>query len=195
MEDAVQSVARNLARYRLSGQMSLSELARRSGVAKATISQLEAGIGNPTIETLLTLSTTLGVSLGDLILDGTERPAHVIRANEGTLVSGTAVDLRFVHRFPAGFIELYDMRVRPGEVQRSEGHAGIEHIHVVHGRMSAGASAQVVELGPGDYVSFDASVPHEYSAHRTAARATLLIQYPLHGPVKLPPPSYDQNGS
>lgn len=36
--------------------ITLAELARRSGIAKATLSQLEAGGGNPTIETLFALS-------------------------------------------------------------------------------------------------------------------------------------------
>ena len=35
--------------------ISLTELARRAGLAKSTLSQLEAGTGNPSIETLWSL--------------------------------------------------------------------------------------------------------------------------------------------
>ncbi|MDN5726301.1 MAG: helix-turn-helix domain-containing protein, partial [Propionibacteriales bacterium] len=36
--------------------MSTAELARRAGLARATLTQLEAGSGNPTLETLYGLA-------------------------------------------------------------------------------------------------------------------------------------------
>ncbi|NJA56315.1 helix-turn-helix domain-containing protein, partial [Streptomyces sp. NEAU-H3] len=43
--------------------LSLSALARRSGLGKATLSGLEAGTRNPTLETLYAVTTALGVPL------------------------------------------------------------------------------------------------------------------------------------
>ena len=47
--------------------LSLTELAKRAGIAKSTLSQLENGTGNPSLETLWALGTALGVPLSRLI--------------------------------------------------------------------------------------------------------------------------------
>ena len=93
---------------------SLSELARASGIAKATLSALEAGRGNPTIETLSSLATALGVPFGDLLAGGAPEPVHVVHAAEGTTVPGTANTLRLIVRLPGNPpIELYEARFPP----------------------------------------------------------------------------------
>src|SRR6185369_11849453 len=65
--------------------LSLSELARRAGLAKSTLSQLEAGAGNPSVETLWALGVALNVPFSQLV----EPPApqvRVVRAGEGPRV-------------------------------------------------------------------------------------------------------------
>ncbi|QCG67573.2 MULTISPECIES: helix-turn-helix domain-containing protein [Pseudomonas] len=56
--------------------LSLTELAKRAGVAKSTLSQLESGIGNPSIETLWSL-----LNAGDYISYLANVP-HVFEALE-----------------------------------------------------------------------------------------------------------------
>ena len=57
-------LAQAIRRERLQSGMSVSDLARRAGVAKSTLSQLESGLGNPSIETLWALATALGSAPG-----------------------------------------------------------------------------------------------------------------------------------
>jgi transcriptional regulator with XRE-family HTH domain len=45
-------VARNVRRFRLERGFSIGDLARRSGLSKQTLSKLEMGNGNPTVDTL-----------------------------------------------------------------------------------------------------------------------------------------------
>jgi transcriptional regulator with XRE-family HTH domain len=47
--------------------LSLTELARRAGIAKSTLSQLESGAGNPSVETLWALAVALGVPFSRLV--------------------------------------------------------------------------------------------------------------------------------
>ena len=100
MNDLMPVVAANLRRLRGDQGRTLSELARASGIAKATLSALEAGKGNPTIETLSSLATALGVPFGDLLAGGGPEPVHVVHASEGTRVTGTANTLRLIIRLP-----------------------------------------------------------------------------------------------
>jgi transcriptional regulator with XRE-family HTH domain len=65
--------------------MSLGELARRSGVSKQTLSKIEQGEGNPTVETLSLLGAALDVSARRLLTEwGT--PVYVQRSAEGDWV-------------------------------------------------------------------------------------------------------------
>ncbi|EEH4618493.1 helix-turn-helix transcriptional regulator, partial [Salmonella enterica subsp. enterica serovar 4,[5],12:i:-] len=47
MTQPISVIARSLVRERQRTGLSLAEIARRAGIAKSTLSQLEAGNGNP----------------------------------------------------------------------------------------------------------------------------------------------------
>ncbi|MFC0627069.1 helix-turn-helix domain-containing protein [Kribbella deserti] len=170
--------------------ISLSELARRSGIAKGTLSQLESGTGNPTIETVFSLSNALGVAVSSLLSETTAADVVVVRSDEVDVLSGDAVDLRMLRRIEAAgsLCELYDQRVRPGQVQHSAGHPGIEHTIVVSGRLRITSGGVAHEVGPGDYLSLVASGPHSYEALDGPVFSVLMLEYPpdVRGPVVLP---------
>ncbi|MEU6040014.1 XRE family transcriptional regulator [Actinomadura sp. NPDC047616] len=172
-------LAANLRRARLGRGLSLSELSRRSKIGKATLSQLEAGAGNPTIETVFSLSRALEVPISDLLDQQLPSGPTVVRGAEVEVLSGAAVDLRPLHGIEAdgGMVEVYDQQVRPGARQDSLGHVGVEHTIVQAGRLGVRVDDQEVELGPGDYIGFDALRPHSYVALDGPVRSVLLLQY------------------
>lgn len=53
-------------KIRLEKELSLSELARRSGVSKAHLSYLESGERTPTLQTLCKIAKALGVPAAEL---------------------------------------------------------------------------------------------------------------------------------
>jgi transcriptional regulator with XRE-family HTH domain len=175
------AVAANLRRLRAERGMSTVALARDSGVARATLAQLEAGRGNPTLETLYALANTLGVGLGDVIAPPVIEDVEVVRAGEGARVAGAAVRARLVARLPsrAGF-ELYELSLRSGRRQRSQPHPSgvVEHLLVHAGRVRVGPESAPVELGPGDYARYAADVLHVYEALDPGVSATLVMQAP-----------------
>lgn len=172
-------LAANLRRARAERGLSLSELARRSTIGKATLSQLEAGTGNPTIETVFSLSRALELPISDLL--DHRRPAGltVVRAAEVEPLSGEAVDLRLLRRLEveSAILEVYDQRVRPEGRQASLGHVGVEHTVVQAGRLGVEVDGERVELDAGDYIAFDAVAPHSYTALGAGVRSVLLLQY------------------
>ena len=179
MEPAAQ-LGRRVQELRAAASLSLAELARRSGVARATLTQLEAGDGNPTLDTLYALADALGRPLSDLIAPASAAPTRIVRAGEGPAVRGAVVSGHLLDRLrlPQHVIEVFSLRLAPGERQRRDGHPAGTHEHLVveDGRARVGPEADPVELGPGDYAAYDASGPHVYEAlGRREARATLLI--------------------
>ena len=177
----VDAVAANLRRLRAERGVSTVALARDSGVARATLAQLEAGRGNPTLETLYALANTLGVGLGEVIAPAADQDVEVVRAGEGARVAGSAVRARLVARLSLrGSVELYDFALRAGRRQRSDPHPPgvVEHLLVHEGRMRVGPAHGPVELGPGDYARYAAHVPHLYEALEAGTTATLVIETP-----------------
>ncbi|MGI5351779.1 helix-turn-helix domain-containing protein [Streptomyces sp. CA-250714] len=172
-------LALNLKRARTQRGLSISELSRRSKIGKATLSQLESGTGNPTIETVFSLSRVLEVPISDLL--DTRQPAglRVVRAKDVEVLSGEAIDLRPLQRIESGqaVFEVYDQQVRAGERRDSLGHVGIEHTIVQAGRLAVTVDGHEVELSAGDYVGFDATLPHSYAAVEGTVRSVLLLQY------------------
>jgi transcriptional regulator with XRE-family HTH domain len=173
------TLAANLRRERNRRGLSLSELSRLSKIGKATLSQLESATGNPTIETVFSLSRALEMPISDLLDDHFSDAVTVVRAAEAEVLSGEGVDLRPLRRIEAGgvIIEVYDQQVRADARQPSLGHAGTEHTVVQTGELTAEVNGHRVQLGPGDYIAFDASLPHCYTAQDGPVRSVLLLQY------------------
>jgi len=178
-------VAANLRRIRTARGLSLNELARQSSVAKATLAQLEAGRGNPTVSTLMSLATHLGVMLTDLITPQAAAAVQVTRAGEGTVVRGDGLDVRLVHcsTGPDAMQEIYDMRMTRGRYDSPAHGTGVrEHLFVHRGRLEAGPAGETATLGPGDFIAFPADRPHLYRSLAADTQAVLILRYPA-GPA------------
>lgn len=173
------TLAANLRRARTRRGLSISELSRLSKIGKATLSQLESGTGNPTIETVFSLSRALELPISDLLDQRSGGAMTVVRAEEVEALSGEGVDLRPLRRVEAGglIFEVYDQRVRADSRQRSLGHVGTEHTVVQAGRLEVEVDGRRAELGPGDYVGFNAAQPHCYTALGGEVRSVLLLHY------------------
>ena len=91
----VATVAIALQRERARAGLSLAELARRAGIAKSTLSQLEAGTGNPSVETLWALAVALNVPFGRLVEPPATAP-RVIRAGDGPAIRSEHSSRNFV---------------------------------------------------------------------------------------------------
>src|SRR3712207_6886947 len=87
----VAAVAASLQRERARAGLSLAELARRAGLAKSTLSQLEAGTGNPSIETLWALGVALDVPFSRLV-EPPPTQIRVIRAGTGPRLQADEAD-------------------------------------------------------------------------------------------------------
>lgn len=177
----VSLVADNVRRLRARAGLSLRELATRAGVSTSTLSNLEATLGNPGVETLVNIAGALGVPFSELVLPH-EPDVQVQRADEGVVVEADGAP--FTSRLlmtTAGrsMTEVYEATMAPGTVYRAGAHlTGVsESVIVVTGRLRVGPTDAVVELGPGDRATFAADQAHTYEALAAGARAILVISY------------------
>ncbi|NNC25930.1 helix-turn-helix transcriptional regulator [Salinisphaera sp. USBA-960] len=59
-------IAKNIKTFRTEREITLTGLSALTGIGKSTLSNLERGQGNPTIETIWRLAQVLDVGYGDL---------------------------------------------------------------------------------------------------------------------------------
>jgi transcriptional regulator with XRE-family HTH domain len=174
-------IAASLRRERERHHVSLTELARRAGIAKSTLSQLESGTGNPSVETLWALAVALDVPFSRLV-DPPAAPVQVLRAGEGIAIpsehapfSGTLL----AACPPGARRDLHVIAAEPGPQRAADRHipGTTEHMIVTAGRWRAGPVGGEVELDVGDYARFPGDRPHTYEALETGCTAVLVMEY------------------
>ncbi len=174
-------IAASLRRERHRAGLSLTEVARRAGIAKSTLSQLESGTGNPSVETLWALCVALDTPFSRL-LEPPRPTVQVIRAHEGPTVAAAEADYQatLLNSCPPGARrDVYRIRAEPGSARESDPHmAGVvEHVVLSTGRALAGVAGETVELGPGDYMSYPGDVPHVFEALEPGTLAVMLSEH------------------
>jgi len=169
----------NLRRIRIARHLSLSELARATGMSKATLSGIENTRANPTIETVAGLVDALRISFADLLEEPPLGEIHVVRSTQVQASSeGTP---RLLEKISSdASVEVAELALAARQTHEVEAKpAGARtHVYVLAGMLIAGPAERYTELAGGDYASFPADVPQLYEAARHAARALLLTQVP-----------------
>ena len=156
--------------------VTLSALARAAGIGKATLSGLENGTRNPTLETLYAIATQLDVPLAEVLTDPAGRSAPAVVP--GAAVRGILLE---VFHDPGVTSELYRLEIRPGRTQTSPAHPrGVtEHLTVYAGTLRTGPVDDPREVHAGEHFSWTSDVPHVYAAvGDEIVQASLLIRYP-----------------
>ncbi|MCG8493078.1 MAG: XRE family transcriptional regulator [Sneathiellales bacterium] len=175
-------VSRSIVRERKRSGLSLSALAEKAGIAKSTLSQLEAGQGNPNLETLWSIATALDVPFNFLFEAPLPR-TNLVRANEGEAISSgkSAHSATLLAECPPNRQRvLYRLELMGGSIRKVEPHhkGTIEHAFVSSGKVRLGPIDQEEELGPGDYFRYPADETHRYESLTGRSLLLLVIDTP-----------------
>lgn len=151
-------------------------LARAAQIGKGSLSELEAGLRNPTIATLYALAGPLHVPLAALLDD-----------TVGAEVSGDGLTARLldVHQAERTTVETYAMRFSPGAVRRSSAHGDdvVEHLVVTRGTLRFGPEGSPQVVPTGGYGTFVADRAHTYEVvGDEVAEAVLVVRTPTRTP-------------
>ncbi len=174
-------IAASLRRERRRTGLSLTEVARRAGIAKSTLSQLESGTGNPSLETLWAICVALDAPFSRL-LDPPRPQVQVIRADEGPTVAAARADYQatLLSACPPGARrDVYRIAAEPGHARASDPHMPgvLEHVMLSAGRALVGVAGEPVELGPGDYICYPGDIPHVFEALAPGTLAVLVSEH------------------
>jgi transcriptional regulator with XRE-family HTH domain len=158
------AVGRQVRAWRTDRGLTLAQVAQRTGLNIGYLSQIENDKASPSLDALATLADALDVPISWFLIEGTE-PPRVVRANERPVIEGP--DGARAERVDGGRsrdISIIQGSAAPGQRTGGHAHSGDEHHVVLAGRWRMTQGDHVVELGPGDYLAWDASLPHDVEA-------------------------------
>ncbi len=177
-------VADNLRALRKQRDLSLDDLAARSGVSRASLSQIETSKTNPTIAILWKIAAGLGVPFASLL--GEERVERVRVLRRGDAQVLRSADGQASSRAPSPpparrrRWSATSSASRRARLSRSDAHARgtCESLTVLTGSLKLHVGDQVAELSAGDSVYFEADVAHTYeNPGRVESRYVNVIIY------------------
>ncbi|WP_298867850.1 XRE family transcriptional regulator [uncultured Microbacterium sp.] len=178
--DLRERIAHSLRREREAVGISVSELARRAGVSKATVSQLETGAANPSVETLWALGDALGIPFSTLVDERAAAPRLIRLGDHAGVPSAASPYLATLlsAAAPGTRRDIYLIQAELGEPRRSLPHRNgtTEHVVLISGEALIGPADQPELLHPGDYLSYPGDAPHVFEARAAGTSAVLISE-------------------
>lgn len=171
---SLDTLGRHLQSLRLARGLSLSQLAAAAGIAKSNLSRLEAGNGNPTLDTIWRIAVQLEVPFSQLVA-----PVSAPVEEEG-------IQVRLIDRGgDTPQVDVYWMSCAPHILRVAETHTpgAQESVMVISGELEAGLEGETRLLGPGESHTFPADQPHLYRTGETWATLLVTIVYAAQGDV------------
>ncbi|MEV0322399.1 XRE family transcriptional regulator [Streptomyces sp. NPDC050658] len=160
VDAVIEQIAPRLRRAREKKDVSLSALARATGISTSTLSRLESGLRKPSLELLLPITAALGVHLEEIvaaprILDP-RVPQHASRKEGRVLIPLSRQQ---------GEPRAYKMTIPAhDEEPHLRSHTGHEWLYVLRGRLRVRLADQDFAMGAGEAAEFDCQVPHWFGA-------------------------------
>jgi len=183
---SAESIGRRLRAERHHQHVGLRELAKRIGVSPSLLSQIETGKTQPSVSTLYAIANELDLSLDNLFAETTEPPhsrvptspvvtprqvpalelpSPVQRAETRraiTLESGVIWERLTTSADP--LVEFLYITYEAGSTSSPQEammrHPGREYGVVLSGCLGVAIQFETYELGPGDSIAFDSTMPH-----------------------------------
>jgi transcriptional regulator with XRE-family HTH domain len=190
VQGAVQPIARNLRRWRVTRGMTLSALAEQAGVAKSTVSLIERGQGNPSSDSVWALAAALGVPFASLFHDEPSTDdVTVVRADDAVIATDPAgletsglISRHLLTRAGGALIEIYTLVLEKGAVREAQAHTSgmFEHLTVATGTVEISTDSFSEVLGQSDLISFRADRPHSYRVIEGPVLLVAVHEYPKH---------------
>jgi transcriptional regulator with XRE-family HTH domain len=159
-------LGKTIQRLRKAYNLSLSELAEQSGVAKSIISQIERNETNPTLATIWRLSQALDVSIERVLATAEDEPfleksnrrdTPILVSEDGKMRLAIIGWIKTVE-----WLQWYDISADPGGVLESDAHqrGSVETLSVLEGDFEVEVAGVVQHAGTGETLRYRCDRPH-----------------------------------
>jgi transcriptional regulator with XRE-family HTH domain len=162
------AIGRELRTFRKNLDMTVTELAKASGLSAGMLSKIENGVTSPSLATLQALSKALQIPVTSFFRRFEEaREATFVKAGAGLAIErrGTRAGHQYVllgHSTGKQVVmEPYLLKLdEESDIFPLFQHAGVELIYMLEGELDYRHSDRTFRMLPGDSLFFDADAPH-----------------------------------
>ncbi len=175
-----------LRRNRRERNLTIRDVARRSGLTESFVSQVERARVNPSVASLQSIAQALGTPLGRLFDESEPPTGRVVRRAQRAKLSYPGLKATDYLLSPdlSGRLEVIWAEAGPGggsgeDLYQHEGEE--ECVVVIKGRMEIWVGHERYLLAPGDAITFSSRIPHRW---KNTGRGTLEAIWAIT------PPSY-----
>jgi len=178
-------VGRETRRWRQARGLTLAQVGERSGLNIGYLSQIENDKAVPSLDALVAIAAALEVPVAWLVIDSSPPPRVVRAADRPWIAVEGGARMTEIDAGTSRDMCIIEAVVDPGQSTGVHAHRGDEHHVVLSGRWRFTQGTTELELGPGDYVAWDPTVPHNVE-NIGDEPARIMIIYPRHsrrGPV------------
>jgi transcriptional regulator with XRE-family HTH domain len=162
LDETLTGVGPRLRELRAQRELTLADLASETQISVSTLSRLESGERRPTLELLLPLARSYGVTLDELV---DAPPTGDPRIHVKPIRRPGMTMLPLTRR--AGGIQAYKLIIPAGSARRQpelKTHEGYEWLYVLDGKLRAVIGEHDLVLAPGEAAELDTRVPHWFGA-------------------------------
>lgn len=159
MRDVVSQIGPRLRATRAAKGLTLETVATEAGMSVSTLSRLESGKRQASLELIIPLAQVLNVGLDDLVKQPPRDPRvqqHEMK-REGMTIVPLTTELSQIRTYKITYHPIDDLRPL-------RKHEGYEWLFVLSGRLRLRLGEQDLVLTRGQAAEFDTSTPHAMSA-------------------------------
>lgn len=166
---------------RLRQNLTLAQLAERTGLSASALSQIERGITDPSIGSLRRIAAALQVPFFQFLLER-ESPDPVVRKSERRTISFPNRTMQYQLLTPnlRGPFEVLAMDLAPGAASGEDalGHDSEECMLILRGRVEVEVAGASYVLNAGDSISIQRNAPHRVVNHAGRTAEILMVISP-----------------
>lgn len=147
--------------------LSLEEAARKTGVSKAMLGQIERDESSPTISTVWKISAGLRIPMATLLAQNKSTDYRVTKLSDVVPVPGRNGHIRVYNIFPFDPMTAFDylyIELDPHIYYPSTGHPNAieEYVVVTSGKLNMHIAGKVYPMEAGDSITFAGNEEHGY---------------------------------
>lgn len=170
------AVGTEVKRWRTERGMTLAKVAERTDLNVGYLSQIENDKASPSLTCLSAIADALDVPIAWFFMGDVHAPV-IVRANERPVTVTDVGRVEHVDGRASRDVQIIEvMTTRAGDRIDAHSHPGDEHHVVLRGRFRLRQGDHVVEVGPGDYLRWDGTIPHDGEVISDDGGAMLIIR-------------------
>jgi transcriptional regulator with XRE-family HTH domain len=181
-EFELEQIGRNLKNLRKLRGLTISEVAKMTSISNGMVSLIERGVSAPSLGTLIALSNSLGVSLGDLVQVSQKSSSisHVL-ANDFpkfSIEQGRSRKIIFEDLSKGVTLSIDFIETKETKDYAPASHPGFEVVYVLAGKLSVEIGDEAIRVEAGERVAYASTTPHR--ANNLAKNGSTVLWLNIH---------------